>query len=95
MNRKSIINLPPFHRRQFLRWVGGFCAAGMFPKELEDLAHFLFGGGDLIAQTSQTPKFFVEINLRDQWDFGHVFVAPSLATNSSMPRGNANTAALY
>src|SRR5690606_25698654 len=31
--------------------------------------------------------YFLEINLRDQWDFGHVFTPPSLATYTNLRRG--------
>ncbi len=42
------------------------------------------------------PTYLIEICLRDQFDFGHVMVAPGLATNGNLKRGEAGRkAALF
>ncbi len=52
--------------------------------------------GNAHAQAAQEPMYFIEINLRDQWDHGHVFVAPSLARNVNLRRGaTGRLAAIY
>src|SRR5690606_15707719 len=48
------------------------------------------------GQAEAQPTYFIEIDLRDQWDNGHVMVAPGLATNVNLRRGpEGNRAALY
>lgn len=52
--------------------------------------------GSAHAQSANEPMYFIEINLRDQWDHGQVFVAPSLARNANLRRGDSNRqCALY
>ncbi|HSI02933.1 MAG TPA: DUF1501 domain-containing protein, partial [Myxococcota bacterium] len=52
--------------------------------------------GKAHAQTAPEPMYFIEINLRDQWDHGHVFMAPSLARDVNLRRGSTGRlAAIY
>lgn len=39
------------------------------------------------------PTYFLEINLRDQWDHGHFFVTPGLATDPNLRKGETSKAA--
>lgn len=47
-------------------------------------------GGEAFAAENQVDQgtIFIEINLRDQWDFGHVFVPPGLARYPLLKRGD-------
>jgi hypothetical protein len=52
--------------------------------------------GHAEAQVAGEPTFSIEINLCGQIDWGHVFVAPGLATNANLIRGSTgNAAALF
>jgi Protein of unknown function (DUF1501) len=55
----------------------------------------LWSGSPALAQADQA-TFLIEICLRDQLDFGHVMVAPGLAKNGNLRRGeNGRKAALF
>lgn len=89
--------LPPIQRRRFLKWMG----AALGAMGVDAGARFAFdevGGGKAYAQSAleKQPTYFVEINLRDQWDQGHVMVAPGLATFTNLRRGDrGDRAALF
>jgi hypothetical protein len=72
-------------RRRFLQVLGGTLAGLSAPSLLRQKAFDAIGAAH--ALPANTPSYFIEINLRDQWDHGHVFVAPSLATFGNLIRG--------
>lgn len=80
-------SLPPIQRRQFLRWLGLATAA---PWVTESTRYGIFDmiGGEALAQNqTNLPTYFLEVNFRDQWDFGGAFIAPWLGKN----RANIST----
>ncbi len=53
----------------------------------------LFGEAKAFAEEANLPTYFIEMDLRDQWDFGHVFVPPGIATSmSNLTRGGTGDA---
>lgn len=71
------------HRRTLLQGAGAMAAASA-----------LMRGNSAMAQASQ-PTYLIEFCLRDQVDFGHVMVAPGLARDANLKRGeNGRKAAL-
>jgi len=86
--KKLIEALPPVERRRFMKLLGLALAAPAIPSGLRFAARELALGEAKAAQMEdEEPIYFIEINLRDQWDFGHVFVAPGLATAQNLIRG--------
>lgn len=67
-------------RRRLLQGLGAVLGASWVPPELR-LAGRELGLGRAYAQVTgdSRPTYFIEINLRDQWDFGHCFVPPGIA----------------
>jgi hypothetical protein len=87
--------LSPLQRRQFLKGLGAALTAWGAPVSLQLACAELVGGVAHAAGLAK-PTYFIEVNLRDQWDHGHVFVAPSLAKATNLKRGTAgDAAALY
>ncbi len=84
-------------RRRFLKLVGLALAAPYVPSALRFAAEeVLVGKAHAQANAAQLPTNLIEIDLRDQWDQGHVMVAPGLATASNMRRGESgNRVALF
>ena len=64
-----------FSRRSLIQGAVGLAAAPA-----------LLRAGEAWAQTV-APTYLIEICLRDQVDFGHVMVAPGLATDANLRRG--------
>jgi len=82
-------DLDPRSRRRFLKLLGAAMAAPAASAALGYDAHELFLG-EAFAQANaeaNRPVYFIEINMRDQWDFGQMFVAPGLATHANLRRG--------
>ncbi|MGQ0507683.1 MAG: DUF1501 domain-containing protein [Myxococcaceae bacterium] len=95
MKLHELERLSPFQRRQFLKGLGVLLGAAtvdpLFRHDVNELV-----GGAAYAQSAALPTYFIEVNLRDQWDQGHVFVAPGLATATGLQRGaTGRLAALY
>ncbi len=87
MKIHELERLSPVERRTFMRWLArGSAALGLTATTHQDLVSLV--GGRARAQAI-APTYFIEINLRDQWDQAHVMVAPSLATDPGLPRGNS------
>ena len=87
MKRSEFVSLPPVARRRFLQVLAGVLAAPAVDSVLRGKAYDAIGVAR--ALPANTPSYLLEINLRDQWDHGHVFVAPSLATLGDLRRGEA------
>jgi hypothetical protein len=85
--------MSPMQRRRFLKWMGAALAAPLVPAALRQAANAV-AGGEAWAQHAEDglPRYFLEINLRDQWDHGHLMVAPGLATASNLPRPGGDVA---
>ncbi|MCA9583321.1 MAG: hypothetical protein KC416_16085, partial [Myxococcales bacterium] len=98
MKLHELERLHPTQRRRFLKWLG-LAVAG--PMVTPDLRHDVLelAGGKAHAQgmAEKRPTYFIELNLRDQWDNGHVFVAPGLASKTDLARSasGANAALFY
>ncbi|MEZ4460822.1 MAG: hypothetical protein R3E66_14040 [bacterium] len=83
-------------RRRFLKLLGAALASPAIPVSLRTDAMSIVMGEAYAQTAANGPTYFMEINLRDQWDFGHVFVSPSLATNPNLRRGpSGSRAALF
>lgn len=67
-------------RRRLLKTLGAALGASWIAPEVR-VAGYELGLGRAYAQMvgESRPTNFIEINLRDQWDFGHCFVPPSIA----------------
>jgi len=67
-------------RRRLLKTIGGALGAACMTPDIRFAAREI-GLGAAYAQTmgASRPINFIEINLRDQWDFGHCFVPPGIA----------------
>ncbi len=98
MSRKPRINeLHPLRRRRFMQAIGAavgtpFFCGGLAAGFRFALNEELFGTAHAYTQADLVPTYLIEINLRDQWDFGHVFVPPSLATAQNLTRGEGGDA---
>ena len=77
--------LAPIQRRRFLKLMGAALAAPLVPAAVRYACNDIVG--EAKAEESGLPTYFIEIDLRDQWDFGHVFVPPGLATYANLRRG--------
>ncbi len=74
--------MAPMQRRRFMKFMAAALAAPMVPSALRFGANAVAGGeAHAHAAEEALPRYFIEIILRDQWDLGHVMVAPSLAAN--------------
>ncbi len=72
-------NLSPLERRQFLKILSGVLAAPLIPKATREAVMDMVLGKAYAQQTQ--PINFLEVNFRDQWDWGHLFVPPSVAAS--------------
>jgi hypothetical protein len=93
----EIERLSPLARRRFLKGLGAALTAMGADSALRFACDEVAGGVAYAqSQGDSRPTYFIEIDLRDQWDHGHVMVAPGLATNPNLRRGaEGNKAALY
>lgn len=84
-----IETLPPGQRRRFLKLLGLALAAPAIPASVRFAARSLAVGEARAADMEeQQPTYFIEINLRDQWDFAHTIVSPGIATHQGLIRGS-------
>jgi hypothetical protein len=88
VKRSEFVSLPALKRRRFLQVLGAALAAPSIPSILRHRAFDSIGAAHALPPL--TPTYFLEVNLRDQWDHGHVFVAPSLATFNDLRRGETS-----
>jgi hypothetical protein len=90
-------SLPLPERRRFLKLMGAALAGPMIDQAIRFAAHDLVGS-TAYAQSveDRLPTYFIEIDMRDQVDYGHVFVAPALAGAANQRRGTrGNQLALF
>jgi hypothetical protein len=94
MKKPRIADLAPCKRRDFMRWTATILAAPAIPAAVRfAINEELFGEAKAFAVEDSLPTYFIEMNLRDQWDFGHVFVPPGIATNmANLVRGGSGDA---
>jgi hypothetical protein len=94
---KELLERPLADRRRFLLSLGSLLGSTLLPSKVRAAANeWLFGEKGAAAAEANLPTYFVEINLRDQWDFGHVMVSPGLATCPGLIRGpTGRRAALF
>lgn len=85
MKSKYFERLNPESRRRFLKAMGIAVAAPMVPELVRRAAAEMCG--EAHAEGPPSAKYLIEINLRDQWDHAHLFVAPSLARKTDLRRG--------
>ncbi|MCA9707907.1 MAG: DUF1501 domain-containing protein [Myxococcales bacterium] len=90
MSKLRIESVHPLRRRGFLKLAGAMMAAPAVPAAVRFAVNEqLVGEARAFGMESDQPTYFVEINLRDQWDFMHVFVPPGLATHTGLIRGGS------
>lgn len=97
MKIPEVERMAPLERRRFLSLLSAGLASPLIAPGLR-YAIAAVAGGEAYAQTAaaELPTHFIEIDLRDQWDQGHVFVAPGLATYGGLRRGTTgDRAALF
>ena len=87
MSKKYLDTLSPLSRRRLLSALAASPFAMTYGNDgLTKLADMLFGSS--VAYAAPNPiKYFIEINLRDQWDFMHFMVPPGIATHNGLIRG--------
>jgi hypothetical protein len=92
--RPLVEEVHPLRRRNFLRMAATVLAAPAVPAAVRyAMNEQLFGEAHAFAVEATLPTYFIEINLRDQWDFGHVFVPPGIAGSvDSLMRGASGDA---
>lgn len=76
-------NMGPIERREFLLALTAlFGVPSLFSRTRQhDILSLLLKDEAALAQATATPSYFLEVNFRDQWDFGNLFIAPSIAQN--------------
>ncbi len=85
-------------RRQFLKTLGTLMALPFTPEHVREAVSEILFGGKSYAQSFPTNQatHFIEICLRDQFDLGHIFVPPGVATYPNLIRGPiGNQVALF
>lgn len=98
MNESKLIqDLTLYERRRVLKYISTLFASPMTVSLLpESVVGRLMGTAFAEELSASKALYFIEINFRDQWDFGHVFVPPSLASNPDLKRGmGVDTAAMF
>lgn len=92
MSLPNFNEMSPIKRRRFLKLLGAVMASPAIPAAIKfDAMSLVVGEAHAQDLQNSSPTYFVEINLRDQWDFGHVFVSPGLATHANLRRGTNGT----
>lgn len=88
--KPRIESVHPLRRRGFLKLAGAMLGAPAIPAAVRFAVNEqLVGEAKAFGVEDSLPTYFVEINLRDQWDFMHVFVPPGLATHTGLMRGGS------
>jgi len=88
MKRRTIESIAPSRRRGFLKAMGALLAAPAVPAGVRYAFYDeLVGSAEAQGVMGAVPTYFVEINLRDQFDFMHAFVPPGIATYTNLITG--------
>ncbi len=87
--RPLIETLHPLQRRGFMKMLGIALAVPGVPLAVRQAARAFALGEAKAEDMGKPPINFIEIDLRDQWDFGQVFVAPGIATAAGLKRGES------
>jgi hypothetical protein len=89
MGKPRLEQIDPVRRRAFMKLCATILAAPAVPAALRFATNEeLFGSAHAFGVEASLPTYFIEMNLRDQWDFGHVFVPPGIAQSAaSLTRG--------
>ncbi len=96
MKLYEIERMSPLERRRFLKALGTVLGVTAAPPALRFACNEVAGGLAYAQSAADPGTYFIEICLRDQWDQGHVFVAPGLATKTNLRRGSSgDMAALF
>jgi hypothetical protein len=85
-----IESVHPLRRRGFMKLAGAMLGLPAIPAAVRFAVNEqLLGEAKAFGVEGSLPTYFIEINLRDQWDFMHVFVPPGLATHTGLMRGGS------
>ncbi len=89
---KNLRHLSPLSRRRLLSALAASPFAMAYGNQgMVKIVDMLFGSQEAYAAPNPI-KYFIEINLRDQWDFMHFMVPPGLATQNNLIRANKGEA---
>ncbi len=92
MNDKNLRHLSPLSRRRLLSALAASPFAIAYGNQgMVKIVDMLFGSQEAYAAPNPI-KYFIEINLRDQWDFMHFIVPPGLATHDNLIRAKEGSA---
>ncbi len=90
MGKPRIESVHPLRRRGFMKLAGAMLGAVSAPAAVRfAINEQLLGEAKAFGLEDDQPTYYVEINLRDQWDFMHVFVPPGIATHTGLTRGGS------
>lgn len=85
-----IESVHPLRRRGFMKLASAMLGLPAIPAAVRFAVNEqLLGEAKAFGVESSLPTYFLEINLRDQWDFMHVFVPPGIATHTGLMRGGS------
>lgn len=85
-----IESVHPLRRRGFMKLAGALLGLPAIPAAVRFAVNEqLLGEAKAFGVEGSLPTYFIEINLRDQWDFMHVFVPPGIATYTNLMRGGS------
>jgi hypothetical protein len=85
-----IESVHPLRRRGFMKLAAAVLGLPAVPAAVRFAVNEqLLGEAKAFGLESNAPTYFIEINLRDQWDFMHVFVPPGIATYTNLMRGGS------
>ena len=88
MKTDDFLNLHSLERRRLFHLLTAPALAALLPRQaLVDAANLLVGPREALAQAKPVAKYFIEISLRDQWDFIHFVVPPGVATHPGLVHG--------
>jgi hypothetical protein len=82
MKFEEFENMAPNERREFLKALSLFTLFPFAPSGLKEACQEILLGKKAYAQSAVLPRYFIEINLRDQFDWTHLFVPPGIATGN-------------
>jgi hypothetical protein len=79
--KRRIEQVAPWRRRNFMQLLGSMIGGACIPAAVRYAVYDqLVGEAKAGGMAGQVPTYFIEMNLRDQWDFTHVFVPPGIVS---------------